>query len=184
MTNALNSEYGTNLTSSALELFSNFSDIMEYDFGCGKESALNAFAFDLYTSSPTLFLNDNLAKGEIDPKILDLVNQCSMSELRKIARVDRGEDSITIKISDKLSAANMLLEGGNRDVNVEDVMELVANASDSLILAINTGNISADLVEKLKNGDFDYDGDEISETLESIAMNPNCACTRSAASPG
>lgn len=173
MSDETTTAYETSLTESALELFSNFSDILEYDLGCSKEHALKTFAYDLYTSSPTLFVDGNVNGGEIDPKIIDLVNQCSMSELRKIARVDRAE--VTSTISEKLMAANILVEAGNRAVNVEDVIELIVNGSDSLIVAINSGNINADLIETLERGDFEYDADEISDVLESIASHPECA---------
>ncbi|MBV5337381.1 MAG: hypothetical protein J0653_05345 [Deltaproteobacteria bacterium] len=173
MSDEITTDYETSLTESALELFSNFSEILEYDLGCTKAHALKIFAFDLYTSSPTLFKDGNVNLGEIDSNILALVNQCSMTELRKIARVDRVENTATI--SEKLMAANMLLEGGNGIAHVEDVIELVVNGSNELIVAINTGNINAELIKTLEGGEFEYDGDEISETLESIASNSNCA---------
>lgn len=173
MSDSLNPEYETSLSKSALELFNKFSDIMEYDLGYTKESTLKLFAFDLYTSSPTIFKNGAVSKGIIDPAITALVDQCSITDLRKLARVDREEDAPTI--SEKLAAANVLLEGGNGPAKVEDVIELITNASESLIMAINSGNITAALLETLGGDDFEYDSDELSYALEDIATSSNCA---------
>lgn len=160
----------SSLSTSALELFSNFSDILEYDLGCSKEHALRTFSYDLYTSSPNIFANGDVNKGEIDLAIITIVNQCRMSELRKLARVNQSYNGATI--SEKLAAANMFLEGGNNSANIEDAINLIVNSSDSLITAINSGNINAKLKVIL---DDDYDKDEMLDLLNDLASHSDSA---------
>lgn len=162
----------SSLTASALKLYESFSGILEYDLGYSPEIALKVFASDLYTSSPTIFVDNDVAKGEVCPFIMSLVEQCEASELRKIARVDWQSETATI--SERLAAGAALAENG-AGIAIDEAIEIASSASTSLIVAINTENITPTLIKKLASGDLDYSQDEILDVLEGIVENGNAA---------
>lgn len=163
--------YETKLTDSALDLYSNFQEILEFHCGYSEEQALRVFAKDLYTSDTSVFVD--MSTGVVRPEIFDVVHHCSYAELKAIAKFDRSEEGASI--SEKLVAVTTLLEGGNGSMAVEDAVKLVVNGSSEMVAGINGGNITPELIDTISGGDFEYDSDELPETLEQIAQHHDSA---------
>ena len=163
--------YETKLSPSALDLYSNFQEILEYHCGYSEEQALRVFAKDIYTSDTSVF--EDMTAGVVRSEIFDVVHQCSYAELKAIAKIDRSQESASI--SEKLVAVTTLLEGGDGNMAVEDAVKLVVSGSSEMVTGINSGNITADLIETIGNGELEFDHDELPEILEQIAQHAESA---------